>query len=173
MSFSPESDGQLTTSGMGHIKFWRMAHTFTGLKLQGYVGKFGLTELTDIVTFIQLPDGKVLSSTETGNLLLWDGGMIKCEISGKGKKPCHQGRVEFITMVEGEVFTAGEDGYVRIWDFETIDTADVVTTGAGSTSAGTSEGGNMVAGPASTTQARVFEVEPLDEILIGKDVRVR
>ena len=48
VSFSPELPGQLTTSGTGHIRFWKMASTFTGLKLQGYLGKFGQTELTDI-----------------------------------------------------------------------------------------------------------------------------
>ena len=48
VTFSPEMEGQLTTSGTGHIRFWKMAHTFTGLKLQGQLGKFGRTELTDI-----------------------------------------------------------------------------------------------------------------------------
>ena len=31
----------------------------------------------------------MLSGTEWGNLLLWDGGFIKVEIAKKGKKPCH------------------------------------------------------------------------------------
>ena len=48
VSFSPDLEGQLTTSGTGHIRFWKMARTFTGLKLQGQLGKFGRTELTDI-----------------------------------------------------------------------------------------------------------------------------
>ena len=48
VTFSPVIPGQLTTSGTGHIRFWKMAHTFTGLKLQGQLGKFGRTELTDI-----------------------------------------------------------------------------------------------------------------------------
>jgi hypothetical protein len=39
--FSPGDDGRLTTSGTGHIRFWKMASTFTGLKLQGDIGKFG------------------------------------------------------------------------------------------------------------------------------------
>ncbi|KAJ3275132.1 Cilia- and flagella-associated protein 44 [Terramyces sp. JEL0728] len=157
VSFSQENDGILTTSGMGHIKFWRMSSTFTGLKLQGYLGKFGASELSDIASFMQLPDGKVLSSTETGNLLLWDGGMIKCEIGIKGKKPCHQGHIEVILLGEGEVITGGEDGFVRVWDLETIDNADV-TTGSG-------EGGSSVSTP------RVFEMEPIDEILIAKEVK--
>ena len=32
--FSPFFPGRLVTCGMGHIRFWRMASTFTGLKLQ-------------------------------------------------------------------------------------------------------------------------------------------
>ena len=39
VSFSPRTDGLLVTSGMVHIRFWKMAHTFTGLKLQGEMGK--------------------------------------------------------------------------------------------------------------------------------------
>lgn len=31
VSFSPTNDGILTTSGLGHIRFWKMAQTFTGL----------------------------------------------------------------------------------------------------------------------------------------------
>ena len=66
-----------------------MATTFTGLKLQGQLGKFGRIEISDISAYVELPDGKVLSGTEWGNLLLWDGGFIKVEISKKGKKYCH------------------------------------------------------------------------------------
>ncbi|KAI9363362.1 WD40-repeat-containing domain protein [Zopfochytrium polystomum] len=156
---------------MGHIKFWRMASTFTGLKLQGYLGKFGASELTDISAFIQLPDGKVLSSTETGNLLLWDGGLIKCELSDKGRKPCHAGRIDVILMVDNEVYTAGEDGYVRVWDFETIDNADVTSPAAGS-GGGDGTGGAPVSS-SGPLQVRVFEMEFLDEFLIGKDAKIR
>ncbi|KAL5033039.1 hypothetical protein BDV3_000061 [Batrachochytrium dendrobatidis] len=169
VAFSPENDGILTTSGMGHIKFWRMSLTFTGLKLQGYLGKFGATELSDIAAFIQLPDGKVLSSTETGNMLLWDGGMIKCEIGVKGRRLCHQGKIESILLVEGEVITAGEDGLVRVWDFETIDNAD------GSAGASSSGGGaiDSTSGAGSLSQSRIFEMEPIDEVLITKDVKIK
>nr|KAJ3422153.1 Cilia- and flagella-associated protein 44 [Polyrhizophydium stewartii] len=170
VAFSQDNDGILTTSGMGHIKFWRMSSTFTGLKLQGYLGKFGATELSDIAAFIQLPDGKVLSSTETGNMLLWDGGMIKCEIGVKGRRLCHQGRIEAILLVEGEVITAGEDGLVRIWDLETIDNADVTTTSQAA--AGASAEG-AAAASSSGIQSRVFEMEPIDEILIAKDVKIK
>lgn len=158
VAFADESDGILVTSGVGHIKFWRMNLTFTGLKLQGYLGKFGATELTDINAFAQLPDGKVLSSTETGNLLLWDGGIIKFELSAKGKKPCHIGRIEIVILTDGEILTSGEDGYIRMWDLEVIDNADI-----------TSSAGEPVQ---TSLGSRIFEMEPLDEILIGKDVKV-
>ncbi len=59
LKFSPYFHGNLTTSGTGHIRFWKMASTFTGLKLQGLIGKFGNVELTDVAAFVELPDGKV------------------------------------------------------------------------------------------------------------------
>ena len=147
-----------------------MSATFTGLKLQGYIGKFGASELTDIASFIQLPDGKVLSSTETGNLMLWDGGMIKCELSMKGKKPCHAGKIEVVLLVDGEIITAGEDGYVRVWDFETVDGADVTSPPA--SSANSSEPATTPAYSSGPAQVRIFEMEVLDEFSIGKDVKV-
>ena len=48
VTFSHTLDGQLTTAGLGHIRFWKMAQTFTGLKLQGVIGKFGKVEISDI-----------------------------------------------------------------------------------------------------------------------------
>jgi len=36
-----------------------MAETFTGLKLQGLIGRFGKTEISDICGFAGLSDGKV------------------------------------------------------------------------------------------------------------------
>jgi len=41
------------------------------------------------VAYVELPDGKVLSGSECGNMLLWDGGFIKVELAKKGKKSCH------------------------------------------------------------------------------------
>ena len=46
-------------AGTGHIRFWSMARTFTGLKLQGSIGKFGNEELSDVSGYTHLPDGKV------------------------------------------------------------------------------------------------------------------
>jgi hypothetical protein len=91
-----------------------MAHTFTGLKLQGQIGKFGKTEITDIEGYIELPDGKVLSGSEWGNMILWDGGLIKVEIGRKNRKPCHSGVIQQIVMDEGELMTVGIDGCIRV-----------------------------------------------------------
>ncbi|EGD81535.1 hypothetical protein PTSG_02254 [Salpingoeca rosetta] len=126
VTFSAFNPGQLTTSGQGHIRLWKMANTFTGLKLQGQIGKFGRTELSDIAGYVEFPDGKVLSGSEWGNLLLWEGGFIKCEIARADGKTCHQGAVEAVLILDdsGDVATAGADGHVRVWDFETLDGAD-------------------------------------------------
>ncbi|XP_053372820.1 cilia- and flagella-associated protein 44-like [Mercenaria mercenaria] len=148
-TFSTELEGQLTTSGTVHIKFWKMADTFTGLKLQGELGKFGRTEITDIEGYVELPDGKVLSGSEWGNMLLWDGGLIKVEIRMKNKKSCHTGAIQQILLDEGELMSVGIDGYIRVWDFEAIDTADV------------------------TDETGMFELDPMNELKVGNDVQLK
>ncbi len=80
-----------------------MATTFTGLKLQGQLGKFGRIEISDISAYVELPDGKVLSGTEWGNFLLWDGGFIKVELSKKGKKLCHNVRIAAIEILYTQI----------------------------------------------------------------------
>ncbi|KYO22379.1 cilia- and flagella-associated protein 44 isoform A [Alligator mississippiensis] len=148
VTFSLENEEQLTTSGTGHIKFWKMAHTFTGLKLQGALGRFGKTAVTDIIGYVELPDGKVISGSEWGNLLLWEGGLIKVELCRTGRRPCHSGPVNQLVLDEGELVTAGGDGYVRVWDFETIDTAD------------------------SVDDTGLLEMEHMNELLVGKNVNL-
>ncbi|XP_067402528.1 LOW QUALITY PROTEIN: cilia- and flagella-associated protein 44 [Emydura macquarii macquarii] len=148
VTFSPENEEQLTTSGSGHIKFWKMAHTFTGLKLQGALGRFGKTAVTDIVGYVELPDGKVLSGSEWGNLLLWEGGLIKVELCRTGRRPCHNGPVNQLVLDEGELVTVGGDGYIRVWDFETIDAAD------------------------SVDDTGLLEMEHMNELLVGKNVNL-
>ncbi|XP_072470087.1 cilia- and flagella-associated protein 44 [Notamacropus eugenii] len=148
VTFNPENEEQLTTAGSGHIKFWLMALTFTGLKLQGFLGRFGKTAATDIEGYIELPDGKVLTGSEWGNLLLWEGGLIKVELCRHARKTCHIGPVNQIMLDEGEVITAGEDGCIRIWDFETIDTADAID------------------------ESEMIEMEPINEMQVGKNVKL-
>ena len=128
VEFSPRNPGILYTSGTGHIRFWKMARTFTGLKLQGDIGRFGNVELSDISCFVELPDGKVLSGSESGNLLLWDGNLVKVEISRRNHGNCHSGMVESLWLDKGPagetlVASAGADGFIRHWPFEQIDQA--------------------------------------------------
>ncbi|XP_069491898.1 cilia- and flagella-associated protein 44 isoform X2 [Ambystoma mexicanum] len=149
VSFSLENEEQLTTSGTGHIRFWKMALTFTGLKLQGALGRFGKTGLTDIEGYVELPDGKVVSGSEWGNMLLWEGGLIKVEFCRKGRKPCHIGNINQFVLDEGELFSIGADGYVRVWDFEVIDTAEAID------------------------DTGILELEPMNELLVGKRVNLR
>ncbi|CAK0841778.1 unnamed protein product [Prorocentrum cordatum] len=125
--------GTLVSTGTGHIRFWKMATTFTGLKLQGDLGKFGATELSDIVAFVELPDGKVVTGSEYGSLLLWEGVFVKVELmrldedkpNGIGAQT-HTGSVEVI-MHDPEtncVVSGGEDGYLRWWPIDEIDDAE-------------------------------------------------
>ncbi|XP_076020168.1 cilia- and flagella-associated protein 44 [Genypterus blacodes] len=143
VTFSPHIPGQLTTSGSGHIKFWQMANSFTGLKLQGLLGRFGKTAVTDIEGYVELPDGKVVSGTDWGNLLLWEGDLIKVEICRKGGRTCHAGTARPFTLEEGQLMTIGSDGAVRGWDFESIDTADC------------------------KSDSGMFEMEPMNEMVIA------
>lgn len=126
VSFSPYTDGVLVTSGMGHIKFWKMANTFTGLKLQGELGKFGKLELSDVTGFRELPDGKVVSGTEYGTMILWEGRNIKAHLvrNVETKESLHKGFLEIIILHKEEFITTGQDGYIRFWKFQDIDTAE-------------------------------------------------
>ena len=127
VSFSDNFEGKLITCGMGHIRFWEMATTFTGLKLQGELGKFGQTDLSDISSFVEFPDGKVLCGTEHGTMLLWEGIFVKANLSEPEGKKCHEGLVEHMSWEDTEdinqmkVMTAGHDGYVKWWNYLDIE----------------------------------------------------
>ncbi|OCT93590.1 cilia- and flagella-associated protein 44 [Xenopus laevis] len=149
VTFSAENEEQLTTCGTGHIKFWKMASTFTGLKLQGELGRFGKTGLSDIEGYVELPDGKVVSGSEWGNMLLWEGGLIKVELCRKGGRSCHNGPINQFVLDEGELITIGSDGFVRVWDYEMVDTADTVD------------------------DSGLLEMEPMNELLVGRNVNLR
>ena len=124
--FSPFDEGSLTTSGMGHIRFWKMAKTFTGLKLQGAIGKFGRFDLSDISAFSEFEDGKILSGSEIGQLLLWEGNFIKIEVGRPDGGLAHDGEIHFVKVDHeaGQVITAGDDGALRFWALEPIDVAE-------------------------------------------------
>ncbi|CAL1529250.1 unnamed protein product, partial [Lymnaea stagnalis] len=128
VTFSKELAGRLTTSGLCHIKFWKMANTFTGLKLKGDIGRFGRTELSDIEGYVEMPDGKVLSGSEWGNLLVWENGLIIAELCLRVDYPCHDGIVRQVLLTDGEFYTTGQDGWVKTWNFDAVDTSEINTT---------------------------------------------
>ena len=152
VSFSVDDDNRLVTSGTGHIRFWKIASTFTGLKLQGQIGKFGKVDLSDISSFVELPDGKVVSASETGSLLLWEGGFIKCRLTRTGGGLCHAGDINYCYLDRKErvVITGGVDGYLRFWPFDDIDVAEV-----------------------DTDITMDYEVEPVCELFLGEGCGVR
>ncbi|XP_061589187.1 cilia- and flagella-associated protein 44 [Cololabis saira] len=146
VSFNPYNSDLLTSSGFGHIKFWKKVPTFTGHKLQGSMSNFGITVPTDIEGYVELPDGKVVSGTEWGNLLLWDGNAVKVEICRKENRNCHVGTVQPFAIEDGQLMTIGSDGVVRGWDFDGIDTA-IINDGSSK-----------------------FEMEPINEMVVGHNV---
>lgn len=69
--FSKFITNHLVTAGSGHIKFWKMADTFTGLKLQGQLGRFGKTEVSNVIGIFSMPDERVkLFSTKVIMMIL-------------------------------------------------------------------------------------------------------
>jgi len=148
VEFSKFNDGLLYSSGTGHIRFWKMASTFTGLKLQGQIGKFGQVELSDIDAFAELPDFRVVSGTEAGNLLMWDGNFIQFTIALPGGKKCHENQVEVVIYEDGDIISAGRDGYVKIWEFKKFEFVEV------------------------DEDYPVFELEPKQEIFVGEGVEI-
>ena len=120
VSFNQFNEDALTTSGTGHIRFWKIAETFTGLKLQGDIAKFGQFELSDVTSYAEYEDGNVLSSSEYGKLLLWEGNLIKSVVGISPEEPCHRGPIEFVRHYNKKIISAGGDGYIRFWDAQTI-----------------------------------------------------
>ncbi|KAK1137227.1 hypothetical protein K0M31_001748 [Melipona bicolor] len=125
VTFSKYIPGQLTSSGVGHIKFWKMSKTFTGLKLKGEIGKFGNTEIFDIIAIHPMSNETVVSGCEWGNILLWDESLIKLEACRKNRKTAHVGYITQFEYINGELMSVGSDGWIRFWFYETIDHADL------------------------------------------------
>ncbi|XP_008479637.1 cilia- and flagella-associated protein 44-like [Diaphorina citri] len=105
---------------------WKMVNTFTSLKLLGVIGRFGKTTTCDILAIYPMPDEKVLSGCEWGNILVWDDGMIKIEVSRKNRRPCHADQiVQFLYDPQTlQITTVGADGFIRMWNYQTIDLAN-------------------------------------------------
>ncbi|AAZ12420.1 hypothetical protein, conserved [Trypanosoma brucei brucei TREU927] len=142
--FSPFDSGLLVSGGAGHIKFWTMANTFTGLKLQGLLGKFGRLEISNVSGFVVLSDGKVISGSESGLIILWEGDLIRCCFAREVDRedddgtaatfmarsydytPCHEGAINVVELMEGGrvLMTAGDDGYFRFWRVSELEVAE-------------------------------------------------
>ena len=75
-----------------------MAQTFTGLKLQHETAKFGVLELTDVSCLVELPDGKAVSGTEYGTMIVWEGQFIKSHLmlNVENQTMLHQGMLEVL-----------------------------------------------------------------------------
>ena len=103
-----------------------MAQTFTGLKLQGEIAKFGQLELSDVSSFYELPDGKVVSGTDYGTLIVWEGQFVKAHLllNVENKTPLHKGIIEVIIQDGDFYITAGADGFIKWWKISDIDYAE-------------------------------------------------
>ena len=62
VAFSKTNSSLITTSGDGHINFWRIVVTSSGVKMDVVRGMFSNKSVTDIESFVQLGDGKVNST---------------------------------------------------------------------------------------------------------------
>ncbi|KAH9568465.1 hypothetical protein CY35_03G078300 [Sphagnum magellanicum] len=127
VDFSRYFRGQLLTSGVGHLRFWKMASTFTGLKLEGAIAKFGTVPISDIAGYFELRNSKVLSGTESGTILVWDDALIKCQLKRPGNDVmCHDGMIEYLFLDEDiqQLTSAGADGYIRFWNLDWLEAAN-------------------------------------------------
>lgn len=103
-----------------------MAQTFTGLKLQCETAKFGQLELSDVSSVYELADGKVVSGTEYGTLIVWEGQFVKSHLmlNVQDQTPLHKGMIEVIIQEDDCFITAGADGYIKWWKIKEIDQAE-------------------------------------------------
>ena len=109
---------------MGHMRFWKMDNTFTGLKLQGNIGKFGHIDISDIYAFAEFGSGKVISGSEPGDFLMWQGGLLQFIIKQNNdeKSPCHNSNIIFVQLTESNnLVSASDDGIFRFWDIGNLE----------------------------------------------------
>ena len=110
----------MVTYGTGHIKFWEMAKTFTGLKLQGKVGKFGEIDISDIWDFVEYPSGKILTGSEEGNLLMWQNDSIQFMCKTQDNKKCHKNNIIYVDRINNNnIISADINGNIKIWEYNT------------------------------------------------------
>lgn len=73
-----------------------------------YTADLTFTSLSSVSFF------QVVSGTDRGNMLLWDGNAIKVEICQKEGRSCHAGVVQPFSLEDGQLMTIGSDGVVRV-----------------------------------------------------------
>jgi hypothetical protein len=121
------------------MRFWKMAETFTGLKLQGKFGKFGKVDVCNVQSFLHLQNGRTISGSDSGYLFLWEDGFLKltfilgCSESVQEKdaasdapNPIHKGGVNYLYHDEGsrKIITAGADSSIKWWAYDDIVSAE-------------------------------------------------
>lgn len=86
--------------------------------------------MSDVTGFAELPDGKIVSGTDYGTMILWEGNLVKAHLvlDAKNKTPLHNGMIELV-ILDGEHFiTAGGDGYIKWWKYADVDNAEADET---------------------------------------------
>lgn len=83
-------------------------------------------ELSDASAWQELPDGKILSGTEYGTMILWEGNLVKAHLvlDREAKTPLHKGGIETIMLIEDHIVSCGTDGYIKWWSVAEIDAAE-------------------------------------------------
>lgn len=63
---------------------------------------------------------EVVSGCEWGNILIWEAGLIKAEVTKKGRKSCHNAPIAQFEYFNGELMSLGERVYIirlrEIWN---------------------------------------------------------
>lgn len=120
LNFSFTNNRALYTGGVEHLHFWNIVRTFTGLKLLHNVGSFGAYEHCDVLCIYPENNGRVLTNCDWGNILVWQNGEIRYEISGKNRRPCHQKTITQIHLNGDYLYTIAMDNFVRIWFWDPV-----------------------------------------------------
>jgi len=76
-----------------------VVRTLTGLKLQCETGKFSKSCPSNIVCFVEILEGRILSDIDQGNLLLWKEHAVEREIFRKDKSSPHLGSMKILLLV--------------------------------------------------------------------------
>lgn len=115
MHFSSTNDRTLYAGGVKHLHCWDIVRTFTGLKLLHTYGSFGKYKDCEVLCIHPENSGRVLTNCDWGNILVWQNGEVRFEISGKNRRACHQKTITQIHVRGEYLYTIGLDKFIRIW----------------------------------------------------------